>query len=107
MRPDLGVGIDVIFIINIIIIITIITWVLGSMLAGIWVNLVSRQTTASLPLRHMQEQYLGHCRPESPSPGPRLSVRRTVSPAAPAVNTNHYHYQYHENSQSYSQYKSL
>ena len=47
------------------------------MLAGIWENLVSRQTTASLPLRHMQEQYSGHW--VTGSPGPRHSSSHTVT----------------------------
>ena len=54
------------------------TWVLGAMLAGIWENLVSLQTTASLPLRHMQEQYWGHCT-ESSSPGQRQRLTQTTA----------------------------
>ena len=54
------------------------TWVLGAMLAGIWENLVSLQTTASLPLLHMQEQYSGHCT-ESGNPGLRQRLTQTTA----------------------------
>ena len=63
------------------------TWVLGAMLAGIWVNLVSLHTTASLPLRHMQEQYSGHWGPAWPGRlGPRHRHSQTTARPEPENN---------------------